>query len=638
MGKGNTLACSDSPIKEVELGVRRYIQTIGIAPQQLVLGLATFVTDYTCNSSAHSTPGAASRPCTKVTPWESSITRRPYRGNLGCGAFSNPSAQAIRADDSNNVSAVFFDEEQQAAHFDYHNSSSGSRHQVWYLDERAIAARRLRIVDGLGLRGMGAFMGDFMGDAAAAKPLWRALAGGGSNSSSTAPASSHPAAALKSDDSTERTLIWPTQGWTKGDPEQHGMDSAALAKATQFVRDFNEGGTTADRDGYYHPPKRADAFLVARHGVLVAESYWGSTNRTSMHTVESGTKSIGATLLMHAAKAGHFSVETNVSDFFPGLRPLSAAAAEPKLRLKHLLSMAGGLNESYYRNWTNKRTVARLYPGMLQGPPGAIASVVGPGILKAPGSDFVYSMANPILAQGILEKTSGASFAKYADRTLFPILGIDRSEWRWLGDREGLSQSTGSSFHTARNYLKVAYLMLRKGTWDVAGKVEQLLERSWVDEAGEPTPASWGPCETYSHFFWRKALGRPGFPVPADTYYMFGGGGQYAVIVPSLDLVVVSLFGGSRASFAPPLDIATYKGRQYFPSADEEVVQYGNTPVGHWNFTFHEPQPSIKTRSPPGSTDLNHVSCSGWPPNRGNQSLDLLSGMMQAVVAAIRSK
>ena len=292
-----------------------------------------------------------------------------------------------------------------------------------------------------------------------------------------------------------------------------------------------------------------------------------------------------------------------------------------------------------YKNWTNKRSpeYQDLYPGMLQGPPGATASVTYRGILKPPGSDFHYSMPNPILAEGILaQSTNTASFAEYGAKALFPVLGIKRTEWRWLGDREGLSQPTGCSFHTAQNYLKFAYLMLRKGAWEVDGQVQQLLEPSWVAGAGEPTPADWGPCKYYSHLFWRKPLGRPGFPVPNDTYYMFGGGGQYAVIVPSLDLVVVSLFGGTRASFAPPPDIATYKGNEFFPSSEDEVVQYGSTPIGHWNFTFHEVQPTIKTRSAPGSTDLNHVACDGWPPDE-NRTLDLLSGMMQAVVAAVKT-
>ena len=50
-----------------------------------------------------------------------------------------------------------------------------TRHQVWYLDQRAISARRVQIVEHLGLRGTGAFIGDFMGDSTTAKPLWQAL-------------------------------------------------------------------------------------------------------------------------------------------------------------------------------------------------------------------------------------------------------------------------------------------------------------------------------------------------------------------------------------------------------------------------------------------------------------------------------
>ena len=244
---------------------------------------------------------------------------------------------------------------------------------------------------------------------------------------------------LKSDDTVPP--IWPTNSWaTSTQPEQEGMDSGSLAKAVEFVRDFNEGGTTADSSGYYHPPKRSDAFVVARHGRIVTENYWGSTNSTSMHTVESGTKSIGAMLIMHAALKGQFTFETNVSDYFPALKPLSKTAATPPLQVKHLISMAGGLNVTYYKNWTDKHSseLQDLYPGMLQGPPGAIQSVVRPGILLPPGSDFHYSMPNPILAEGILAHTSQtASFADYGAKYLFPILGIISDDSRRLKSDDG---------------------------------------------------------------------------------------------------------------------------------------------------------------------------------------------------------
>jgi len=43
----------------------------------------------------------------------------------------------------------------------------------------------------------------------------------------------------------------------------------------------------------------------------------------------------------------------------------------------------------------------------------------------------------------------------------------------------------------------------------------------------------------YGGFFWINGLGQ--YPVPRDSYYMAGAGGQTTMIVPSHDLVVVRL-------------------------------------------------------------------------------------------------
>lgn len=144
-------------------------------------------------------------------------------------------------------------------------------------------------------------------------------------------------------------------------------------------------------------------------------------------------------------------------------------------------------------------------------------------------------------------KRRGSALRLIATPTYFLVLGIAREEWRWLGDREGDSQPDGGSFHTARNYAKLAYLLLNSGRWEVNGTVQQLLDPGYVAGASRASPSDWTPCQYYSHFFRRKPLNtnnRHGRQVPADTYYAYGGGGQFAVVVPSLDLVVVSQASG----------------------------------------------------------------------------------------------
>ena len=54
--------------------------------------------------------------------------------------------------------------------------------------------------------------------------------------------------------------------------------------------------------------------------------------------------------------------------------------------------------------------------------------------------------------------------------------------------------------------------------------------------------------------------------VPKDAFYAWGGGGQFAVVVPSLDLLVITLYGGIPSRWDPPADIsADFYGTGHFP-------------------------------------------------------------------------
>jgi len=433
------------------------------------------------------------------------------------------------------------------------------------------------------------------------------------------------------------------------------MNSTALNEAINFVRDFNPDGP------------RADAFMVVRGGYVVAEEYWGSATNTTIHDIASGTKSIGSMALAHAVHAGHFTVESNISQFFPDLRPITPEAAEQSLQVKHVISMAGGTNATYWQgrdgcgppNSTDcpclsgkkcKPTYPKSFPpgfvvGLRHGPPGAPESITEHGVLKKPGTDFTYSFANPALMTGVLRQATGMGYAEYCAKHLFPVVGVQPRTWYWLGDREGNSQPDGGSFHTAHNYARMAYLMLNNGQWEVNETVTQLLDPAWVRGAASAPALDWSPCPYYSHFFWRKPLNtgrsiKGGKRVPSDTYYAYGGDGQFAVIVPSLDLVVVTLAGAMQSQFVPPSDVETYKGRQYFPGNNDTFMQVGDdgggfgVKGGGWKFRHLEP-PSHhgETGGYKGEMEPNSDECGAWA--AGSEQIDFLSGMMQLVVSAV---
>jgi CubicO group peptidase (beta-lactamase class C family) len=247
---------------------------------------------------------------------------------------------------------------------------------------------------------------------------------------------------------------WPTAGWRNSTPEAQGMDPAALQKAVEFVQDFGPG------------LPHVDAFIVIRGGYIVTESYFGGNmTKDTIHDIASGTKSIGSIALAHAVHAGRFTVDSKISQFFSDLKPLNPQAATQPLQVKHAISMAGGTNATYWQGRDGcghantscpcvpkEKHCAPTYPfcmssefviGLRHGPPGAPESIAAHGLLKKPGSDFTYSYANPALMTGVLRAATGQSYASYCAKHIFPILGIGRHEWYWLGDREGDSQPDG---------------------------------------------------------------------------------------------------------------------------------------------------------------------------------------------------
>ena len=68
----------------------------------------------------------------------------------------------------------------------------------------------------------------------------------------------------------------------------------------------------------------------------------------------------------------------------------------------------------------------------------------------------------------------------------------------------------------------------------------RILPEGWTDFVKTPAPAWEADGRSiYGGFFWIN--GDDFFAVPRDAYYMSGAGEQYAVIIPSHDLVVVRL-------------------------------------------------------------------------------------------------
>jgi CubicO group peptidase (beta-lactamase class C family) len=171
-----------------------------------------------------------------------------------------------------------------------------------------------------------------------------------------------------------------------------------------------------------------------------------------------------------------------------------------------------------------------------------------------PGTDLEYSthafFHASLLCEGLT--VTGQPYDAFTIRHLFEPLGIER--WRFAsfdGDAGHGRHPSHALSLPAREMARVAYCMLRGGRWSEA----QVVPRWFVRETGMATHDVSGTktfgreAQSFSHGWELPAKLAAGGGIPADARFKPGTGGQLISFVPSLDLVVVRMTGGSGGEY-----------------------------------------------------------------------------------------
>ena len=154
-----------------------------------------------------------------------------------------------------------------------------------------------------------------------------------------------------------------------------------------------------------------------------------------------------------------------------------------------------------------------------------------------PDTFFSYSSGTSNIVSAAVARALGAdetAYRSFLQTELFVRIGMHSTDPRF--DEAGHFIGSSFVFATARDFARFGLLYLRDGVWDG----EHILPKGWVDHGRTLTPTSLGE---YGAHWWLAMDG-------SGIFNASGYNGQYIVIDPSRDLVLVRL-GLSPAEIRP---------------------------------------------------------------------------------------
>lgn len=263
---------------------------------------------------------------------------------------------------------------------------------------------------------------------------------------------------------------------------------------------------------------KTTGIVVLQGPRLIGERYADGFGPFTAQRTWSVAKSVTGTLVGIAVKQGAVRVEAraNIAAW--------ASPADPRrtITLDQLLRMASGLHSDTAGN----RTDAVYFGGT-----SVTENVTGWPLEARPGTRFRYANNDILLAMLSLRQSLGeARYATWPARALFERIGMRHSviETDWQGNYVSSSQM----WTTARDLARFGLLYLNDGVWNG----ERLLPAGWRDYVTAPRGPQPAGGFGYGATFWlmNKVPG-----VPADAFSANGNRGQYVVIIPSRNVVIV---------------------------------------------------------------------------------------------------
>ncbi|MBU8892653.1 MAG: beta-lactamase family protein [Bacteroidales bacterium] len=308
-------------------------------------------------------------------------------------------------------------------------------------------------------------------------------------------------------------FYFPSTSWKYCNPEEVGVNSKLLSEAHLYIS---------------NPDFATDGYAIIKDGYIIAEDYFGNFSINTKHKSYSIAKSFTSATIGIAIEKGFINdVDDKIPEYYTKLNNDNVQQWKKDITISNLLTMTSGIEWSESGVLTNDIFQMSISDDFVE-------YVLNKQVINEPGTIWSYNSGESMLLSGIINITTGMSMLEFASENLLEPIGIVNLEWN--SDSENHTIAGWGINATVHDYARFGYLYLNNGAWEGT----QIISEEWINSSLTPFK---NDIPFYGYLWWLtdETFSNSSVNLPDDIFMAIGALGQYLVIVPSENLIIVRI-------------------------------------------------------------------------------------------------
>jgi CubicO group peptidase (beta-lactamase class C family) len=271
------------------------------------------------------------------------------------------------------------------------------------------------------------------------------------------------------------------------------------------------------------------SLIVVHKGQIIHERYAESVDMYTKTRTWSTAKSIAVTLIGMLVDQGKMELDAPLGIEWLPKEKTSENDPRADITLRNVLNMSSGLYTVDSRRMEYATGSGLSYWAGASSVNGARNR----GLIRNPGTYWDYENYDTILGMLAMKNALGdnKTYIEFPRKALFDIIGM-RNTFAST-DRFGDFIFSSQVYTNARDLARFGLLYEQNGVWNG----ERLISENWIDFVRTPSPSTAERGNFYGGQWWLVPDDRN--DIPKDAYSTAGNRGQYVIVIPSHDLVIV---------------------------------------------------------------------------------------------------